>query len=259
MGKKIYLTVIWTVALLAIIFSVGIRFCGWFAFDRFGSGKNSVSNVASGALSDTVTVDEYKNVKVDVGFGEVSFAASKDDTFSVKYDASKEKFVPKIGVSGDTLYISQDDLKLNNFSASGNKLKITVYAPAGYEFGNVIIDCGAGDIDVDNLSAKKLDLDYGAGDVKIKNSSIDTISVDAGAGDVVMMDNAFEKIDVDAGAGDVKISGVGDIDQYDFDIDVGVGDIKVGDNKSHGEFKASGNSGKKISVDCGVGDLEIIQ
>ena len=258
MGKKIYLTVIWTVALLAVVFSVGIRFCGWFAPGKSTSSKN-ITNVASGSLSDTVTVDEYKNLTVEVGFGEVSFASSNDDTFSVQYQTTKEKFVPQIGVSKDTLYILQEDLKFNDFSANSNKLTVTIYTPAGFEFGNVHIESGAGDLDVDNLTAEKLDLDYGAGDIKIKNSAIDAIDVDAGAGDVVMTDNAFEKIDVDAGAGDVKISGVGDIDQYDFDIDVGVGDIKVGDNKSHGEFKASGNSGKKISVDCGVGDLEIIQ
>ncbi len=260
MGKKIYLTIIWSITLLVIIFSVGIRFCGWFSFRKSGSSSNSsVENVATGALSDTVTVDEYKNLKVELGFGEISFATSKDDSYSVQYNANKEKYVPEIGVSGDTLYITQEDLKANSIGVKEMKLTVTVYVPAGFEFDKVHIECGAGDINVEGLLAKKLDLDYGAGDIKVRNSSIDTIDLDAGAGDVVMSDNTFEKIDIDAGAGDVKISGVGDIDQYNLDLDVGVGDIEVGGHKSHGEYKASGSSDKEIIVDCGVGDLDIIQ
>ena len=244
MTKKIYLTIIWSICLLVIIFSCGIRFAGWFTFS---------TNKA--ALSDTVTVKEYDNLKVELGFGDISFATSKDDGFSVEYETSSERYAPQVKVTGDTLYISQK--KIKNLNVTGNKLSVTVYTPKGYKLGNVHIEAGAGNVDVDNISAKKLDMDFGAGDVKVVNSTIPTISVDVGAGDVVFTDNTFEKIDIDAGTGDVKISGVGDIDQYDYDIDMGVGDVKIGGNKFHGEYEVSGTTDKKISVDCGVGDLDV--
>ena len=258
MGKKIYLTIIWIIALLVIIFSVGIRFCGWFSFGKKSSAEG-VTNLAGSSLSDTITVDEYKNLKVELGFGEVSFAASDDDSFSVQYGSSDEDYIPTIGVKGDTLYISQKDKTFNGFGVHDMKLTVIVYAPAGFEYNNVDIECGAGDVDVEKLAAKKLDMDYGAGNVEVRNSTIDEIDLDAGAGDVTISGSTFEKLDIDAGAGDVRISGIGDVDQYDYDLDVGVGDIKLDGNKFHGEYKSSGNAGKEIRVDCGVGDLEIFQ
>lgn len=261
MTKKIYLTIIWSIALLVIVFSCGIRFAGWFSNTgtfRSSSNHTNVEDVGSGALSDTVSVDEFTNVKVSVGACELKFATSNDE-YKVEYSATKEKLVPKIGVKDGTLYVNQDNIKLKDATGTDSlKLTVTIYVPTNTTLENIDLDIGAGDLNLENLSGENFDVDLGAGDFDLKNSTFENISVDCGAGDIFMENNTFDSLDIDAGTGDVKLNCLGDLSQYTFDIDNGVGETRVGGEKVKNEYK-SGSGAKKIDIDLGVGEVNIIQ
>ena len=262
MGKKVYLTIIWIIALLVIIFSVGIRFCGWFTKHGIKSDDGddiSVTDVGSGELSDSIYVDEFSSVKLEVGFGDLKFAESGDDSYYVEYSTNDKKFVPKIGVENGVLVVAQDDMKFKDYiGTSSQKLTVIIYAPAKTEYSKVDIDSGAGDVNIENLTAKVFEIDLGAGDIRIKNSSLDSVDIDNGAGDIFMENNTFVKLDIDEGAGDITLNSIGDLNRYRFDIDCGIGDVKVGGQKVSGEYK-SGNGEKEINIDIGTGNVDIIQ
>lgn len=252
MGKKIYLTIIWFLVLLAMILGIGHHVFGW--------NEKEEETLATGALSDTIEVDAFTSIDVDVA--SVTFALDQSgDSYKVEYTTNKEKYIPSISVKGNTLMIQQPDMKLSDLTGTKNpRLTLTVYVPKDTEFDEISFDVGACDFELSDVTSHTIDFDSGAGDISMKDCVTNTISVDTGAGNTELKNVEFNTLDIDSGAGNVDVSGVGDANEYSYDIDLGVGKLSINGNKLSkigSEYKVEGTTDKKIHVDAGTGNVAI--
>lgn len=252
MGKKIYLTIIWLLVLLAMILGIGEHVFGWF--------EKEEETVTTGALSDSIEVDAFSSIDLDVA--SVTFTLDQSgDSYKVEYSTDKEKYVPAISIKGETLTVKQKDMKLSDLTGTKNhRLNLIVYVPQGTVFNNVNFDVGACDFDLNDVTANTLDFDSGAGDIHLGNCVVNTINVDAGAGNTSLDDVTFKVLDVDSGAGNVSVTGVGDAGEYSFDVDLGVGSLTINGEKYSkigSEYESEGTTDKEIHVDAGTGNVAI--
>ncbi len=250
MGKKIYLTIIWLLVLLAIIVGIGVHVFSWFSFDN---------DEVKGGITETVEVDEFKSIDADLAG--VNFEIDNTtDSYAVEYTVKSESRVPQISVEDSTLIIKEKKNTVNLYGTKNKNLSIVVYIPKDVTLDDIVLDVGACDLDFSNINASKLDVDSGAGDIDLADCSIKEVALDAGAGDVDLENVEFSKLDIDAGAGDVDVSGIGDISEYSFDVSVGMGDLTIGGKKMSGmgrDYKATGSTDKAIVIDNGAGDVDV--
>ncbi len=185
---------------------------------------------------------------------------------------TNNKYIKK-SVRNNVLHITE---KKHNFFKNKNLGKLNIYVPSDYNFRSVDIDSGAGVINIDYLSADKLDFDFGAGKVDIKYINVlDEASIDTGAGKLSIKDGIINDLDLDVGVGESAItakltgdsdisSGVGKLtinvlgssNDYKVLVDKGIGSFKI-DGSDVSDDTVFGNGYNKIDVDSGVGSVSI--
>lgn len=159
---------------------------------------------------------------------------------------------------------------------SQNQSEVVITVPSDYEFLSIVLDAGAGVIDIKTLNTKDLDLDLGAGTVNIDNLNVyNTTEIDGGAGKMTIQSGYLNNLDFDMGVGEsiikAKIEGnseidcgvgrldlniIGTKDDYTLKISKGIGNVLVdGESISNDVSIGIGENGLKI--DGGVGNIEI--
>ncbi|MBE5753440.1 MAG: DUF4097 domain-containing protein [Clostridiales bacterium] len=151
-------------------------------------------------------------------------------------------------------------------------LKISL--PADTVLSLVEIDIGAGSINIQKLTAKKINFDLGAGKVQIDELYVQTSAeIECGAGEFSLEKGEIHNLDMDLGVGKTTLKanvfgnsemncGVGELNVYltkksDYQIDLnkGIGSIKV-NGKECNDFGVGGGV-NKISIDGGVGAINL--
>lgn len=194
-------------------------------------------------------------------------------------------------VEGDSLkvetnnkYISshQDSNKLtvteknkSNFN-SKDKEEVIIYVPKDMIFDKVYISNGAGTINIENITAKDLELEIGAGrlridkittytnteieggagEVTIKNANLSNLDLDVGMGKFTLDASIKGNSNIDAGVGKLNISLLDSKDNYSIYAETGIGSITV-DGYSIKDEHTYGTGINKIDIDGGVGSIDI--
>lgn len=202
---------------------------------------------------------------VDISIGAASLYIKQGEEFKIEIPDFME-----YEISNTKLYIKDPSKRIKNKKAS-----ITVSIPYDELLESLVINGGAGNIEIDTIAANEVIFKLGAGNVKIdKIDAYDKIKVDGGAGDFRIKSGTLANADIDMGIGNFDINaslsgrnsiemGVGnlniklldDIDNYTFDIDKGIGSATInGKSVSKGII---GNGDTLIKIDGGVGNIKI--
>ncbi|MBR1854111.1 MAG: DUF4097 family beta strand repeat protein [Lachnospiraceae bacterium] len=249
MKRNIYLTALYTVTVLVILFSI--------------LGQNGIlpiGQVGSAKLTDTIYFDPngFHSIDMDLSVVELTVQQNFNDNCYITYEASSQKLVPTVEVKDNTLKIGQTKINQNNLKS--NQLKLTLSVPAGKGFNDLDFDLGVGDLKFENLSADKLTLQAGVGELDITDSSFQQANIEAGVGDVTMQNCPVTRLTLQTGVGDVKLSQLGDLAKYDLDITVGLGDLSVDGVKKSGfgkEYRQTGDGTYNYKIESGTGDVKI--
>lgn len=171
--------------------------------------------------------------------------------------------------NGKKLYIKE---KNHNWFRRNND-EIIIYIPEDLEFEKVKIEAGAGNINIEKLSAKKLNFELGAGETTIGNLNIrNECNIEGGAGELTIKSGELNRLDLDMGIGEMNISskliGKADIDSgvgslkiningleedYKVKVDKGLGSMKI-NGKEMSDNQIYGNGDNEIYIDCGIGE-----
>ena len=202
---------------------------------------------------------ELSAAKLQIETGERLTAQSSDSNITVKQDK-------------EVLQIKE---KKHNWFRNGNQSKVVVSIPEDMEFDKVLIHTGAGQVDVDTLTARILDLDLGAGEVKM-NSIVSTekADIDGGTGKLTILSSSFHNLKLDMGIGESEICGqltgdtkvdigigklfldvLGAKSDYTIDADKGIGEFTI-DGENIGDEKV-GNGENNLRIDGGIGQLSL--
>ncbi len=151
-------------------------------------------------------------------------------------------------------------------------LKITLPTDAVLSF--IEIDMGAGAVNIQKLTATKIDFDLGAGKVQIEELYIQTSAeIECGAGEFSLANGEIHNLDIDLGVGKTTLNakiygnsevncGVGELNlslgkksDYQIDLNKGIGSIKVNGKKCN-DFSVGGGI-NKLSIDGGIGAINL--
>lgn len=257
-----YLAVAFAVFIVVSIIS-GIMYGIIFLGNVFNNDESNLENLENLNLSNNnfsildINI-ENSNVLVKEG---TSFKVESND----KYISVKE--------INNKLIIKE---KKHNWFGNRENSDLIIYIPVNYNFDEVSLETGAGKVDIEHLSTKKLDLDLGAGKVNVNNLNVSNqTEIDGGAGEIILKNSNISNLDLDMGVGSITIesqilgnseidSGVG---QVNINLLGNINDYKIKANKGIGKFLISGvnvsdntyygNGSNFIDVDGGVGEINI--
>lgn len=244
------------------------------------SDRSSKNEESSGG--DVVDFDkEFEgivNLNIKNGVGELSIVKGDSDKVRVTATDVSKDFNAAV-ISGNELKVSTKTDFWNIFNWGikvHTKPRITVYLPEGFEARDTVIDAGAGNIRLEDLSSEKLDINAGVGYIKGNGIKTEELDIDGGVGEITLDDVAANTTDIDAGVGSIYIqgtlsgrntidAGVGDIklklngstDDYNIKVNPGVGNIYIDGNK-YGKMSWNNKTAENsIDIDGGVGNISV--
>lgn len=144
---------------------------------------------------------------------------------------------------GDRLEISDNRKGIFSFMHSDtDDTRIYLSVPENVRFRETEIEAGAGDLNITDLNTQDLVMNCGVGEIQFEGSVTGNADIDCGVGSIYMRLAQSEKdfnYDIDCGVGSASIGGMDFLD--------GMGVERSVDN----------GADQMMSVECGVGDIEI--
>lgn len=231
--------------------------------------------------------DEITSIKIELNIANVKI--KRGDTFAIDAKNMNKKTFNSY-VENNVWTIKDDEN--NGFKVFGHaipyfnnddyntKYNVTIYIPDNFSPENLVIEIGAGRVELCDMEADNVDLEMGAGELVankllVKNES----NLEVGAGKIAIKDLTARDVTLDCGVGDIEIKGdirgnssancgMGNIsiklkepeNRYDFSLSCGLGNINInGDNYSFtSDSNLFGSDAEyKFDVECGVGNVEI--
>lgn len=187
-----------------------------------------------------------------------------------KVETYKMPKTTKIEVNNGTLKI-QDTKKIINTQESN----ITIYIPENTQIEEIKLEMGAGVVNINKINSNKIKFSFGAGSVNIKELISKEAKIECGAGQVIIEDTDLTNAKLDSGVGKLvysgymrgnsKIdSGIGEVilnleggsEIYTIEAEKGIGDIKINNNSVSNE-SITGNGENKVSIDGGIGSIQV--
>lgn len=244
------------VLIIGIFGSIASAFAG-ISF-AFGSKK------AIGKIETYNIADDIKTLKIDIKASSIDIVTGDE----VKVE-SNNKYV-KVKNKNGCLSVKEK----YKIIASGAEVKVTL--PKSIMLQSADIDCGAGPVYIENISAQKLVLDLGAGKANIKNVIAEkNAKIDAGAGKLKISDGKLHDLRLDLGVGETDLRAAltgdnnidhgigslflelcGDKESYKVIIDKGIGKATVdGDEVEDGYTTGEGDN--TVKIDGGIGNMRL--
>lgn len=171
------------------------------------------------------------------------------------------------------LYITE---KKHNWFHHNKNNELIIYVPANFIFDGVAIETGAGKLNIETLSTKRLYLDLGAGKAKFSNlivsseaeinggageividySNINNLDLDMGVGKLSLTSKLTGNSKIDSGIGKVDLSLMGSLEDYQITLDKGLGSATI-DGNTMNDDTTYGTGYNKLDIEGGIGSINI--
>lgn len=234
-------------------------------------GIGFVSNIFSFGTSDNLSkVDISDTYKVlDIELESINIIIKNGKRFKIETDSDNISFREV----GEKLLVTE---KKESWLPKKAVDDLIIYVPNNYLYDNILIENGAGRIEVESLKTNNLELELGAGKVNINELFVyDNTDIDGGVGEVVIENGIVNNLDFDMGVGSVLLnleivgdseisSGVGEVtlglvgasNDYSLNVNKGIGKITI----SGEEIKSDtmyGNGLNKLDLNGGIGNINV--
>ena len=161
------------------------------------------------------------------------------------------------------------------FTVTQTDAFVEIYYPVGFEFEDVDIDAGAGELKVFNLTAERLDADLGAGDTYFGDLVVTgKADIDGGVGSLRFSQAEITGLDLDLGVGRFSFHGIlngnndisfgigesyvdfyDDKERYYFDVEKGIGEIEYYGTEDL-NFTRNGQE-TTVKIEGGIGKITV--
>lgn len=230
-------------------------------------GILSFSNISneSKELNDINIGESIENLEIKVSHSNINIKKGENLELKVTEDISV--------IEKDGKLIIKDKNK-NLFNLNSDSIEL--YVPKNYNFENVIIETGAGTLDIEKLSTQKIDLELGAGKTNIDELNVNNqASIESGVGEVIISDGIIKNIEfeigigkttltsklegkneIKAGIGSVDLYLIGDSKNYNINVEKGIGQIKIDDKKMKNN-SSYGTGDSVLELEGGIGSINV--
>lgn len=220
--------------------------------------------------------DEVDSLDIELKAGKLDIYKNDGDNIRVEIVAKNGRVATRMNEK--TLEIEdQTGTFWNN-----PKVTIALYLPedVSFEDFNIEVDAGSVSSDYEVIHAKYATLSVGAGEIVLDELQVEEtceLSVDAGSIELAQLDTGDLSIDTgvgsvctgldlggnllaDCGVGSIELEMSKSVSDYNYKMECGVGDICIGNDQYSGlgqTRKIDNGSSQEISLECGVGSIEI--
>lgn len=215
----------------------------------------------------TVVMDNITSgAKLDIDVMSADINIQQGDSFS--YSVNSEYI--KVESNSNTIKIKEKHHK----KSLPDNCFVTLVIPENQTFSSVDIECGAGDINADNISCKKLSLNLGAGDVNINTLTVlNKAEINAGAGDITVGSGSVSDLRCHIAAGNAELTAellgdsslecatgclevnlLGERDSYTISVDSALGEATVDGKVCGGTI---GNGPNEVEIECAFGEINL--
>lgn len=241
--------------------------------DSFDSGYEiRGGDVRKFCLGETV-----ETLKIEAGGCQFLTLASDDNSFYAEA-AKSGRF--QAYLENGTLYVraAPTSRRLDSWDGWENCV-IKLYVPKDYHYGEVDIELGAGDLEVQGLDADKVSLGVGAGRIIANSLKTESLKLEVGMGQIDMKDVSVKEVKAEIGMGDLQLEGIiegnmdascamGNVDvkitgsQKDFNyrLNGAMGNIDLGSESYTGfalSKKIDNGARKDMQIECNAGNIKI--
>lgn len=208
---------------------------------------------------------DFQNVReldIDVSSLKVEIRSFAGDSIRVCTDQvhpNLEKYI-SMKFNGETLRVKFENIKIwDQFYDDKGILVIEI--PADLKLEEASLSVGAGELLVENINAEELNIEVGAGEVRAEQFTAGELELECGAGEADIRGICRKEAGIECGIGSVSYHIPGKMEEYDYELSCGIGEVRLGDETYSGLGTTQvidNHSGKKISIDCGIGEVEMI-
>lgn len=184
---------------------------------------------------------------------------------------------------GKLVVVYKMDRVVNLPPFGGDETEITLYFPAGLSLEDIVLETGAGSMDMDaaplscarmdveigagkwkaaHLSVSgKLNVEIGAGKAKMKDVTAGSLNIDCGVGSSVYKGRVNGNINVNCGVGNCRFQLANQESDFNYDVSCAVGSVTINGNRlksfaSRKTYKNESALGTAV-LECGLGSIEV--
>lgn len=231
-------------------------------------------DVLSGDVNKYCPGSNIRSLQAEVGGGSFETRISEDG--SVYLEAKNMRKFQGY-VEDGTLYVKATSGTGPSWSQKDRR--VILYLPENYEFDEVDLDMGAGEMTFDCLSAKEVSLEAGAGRIVLNHVNAEKINASVGAGQIELQDMTVGDLDVEVGMGELLADGIinGDVDvecsmgnvqimvlgrkeDFNYQLEGAMGNIDLDGDRFGGfaqERSFDNGAEKDMDVECSMGNITI--
>ncbi|MBO5315833.1 MAG: DUF4097 family beta strand repeat protein [Clostridia bacterium] len=233
-----------------------------------------IAGIIFGIFGVETGVSDMRDYEISESFSDIDLEISaaeikifNGDQFSVKSNI-KDLYV---GVSHGTLNIEEKNKLFKNYN--GAVLEITL--PEGFSFVNAKLEAGAGNVNIERLSAVNLemslgagkvtinelyasgnaDIEGGAGELDIGGGSLCSLNFEMGVGKCTLRTRMVGECDLDMGIGEANVILIGAESEYKISLSAGLGGASYNGREVSNE--TVGNGACRVDIDGGIGKLNV--
>ncbi len=237
MKKKIYLCVLWTVAIIIILLIATNKMNGIHFHVTDGNWNASHKSEREHDSKHAEKIDEslMQFEKISVSSNVMELTVKTGSEFHIYSTYNKQKYMPEFNVKNGTLNVSQNFSK----SSSGNiNCKVEITVPQNAVLKNVDIKNNVGEINLKNFEANEIKAETNVGEINAENLDFNTLKLESNVGEI-------------------SIKTLESLDTYNIAAKTDVGVVSVeGRNLKH-RYEQNNSSKKSIKAAANVGEIRI--
>lgn len=170
---------------------------------------------------------------------------------SLKVDTKNDKI--ETTIDGNKLIITE---KGRHLFDSYDDRDVTLYLPENVVYDQMYISGGAGNIKIDTLLAKKLEMSLGVGGTEITVLEAEKADISTGIGDTKIDSLEVKDAKISAGIGKTTVGLKSKAEDYSIEVSKGIGSITL-NGSSVSDDDTIGSGARKLDISGGIGSIEI--
>lgn len=253
-SKIILIVALCLVGVGVAVFGIGVALGGKPAFAVNYDNHTTSTNASFNKAQEQVSA--FKSLKIDVSAADVTVAYGDDYGISYGFYDDQEL---KMETQDDTFVVTSKNE--NGFFGvdfrweESQYVKITV--PQDTKLEDVYIHTSAGDIELSDVTCKKLDAKSSAGDITLTGNRIESGKITSSAGDIQFTDLDTDDLEIHASAGNAEGNLAEALDQYNLDLKTSAGEITVDHTNQGNKYTTTADGNKTLKVKLSAGDVEL--
>lgn len=210
-------TKIWGITALTLcitggmIYAVGSAAGGKEAMQKFSPHRFTYSQ-------EKQKLDTSSKLQIDFTNMDLQIQPSKDENWYLSYtiDSTKKNNPLSMETENDTLHLSEKNAEATMYYEEGNLFGISkrvsynsvacLYVPKGQPLDTCIIRLGRGDLLVDGVNTKQMEIHMEEGDADIQTSQTEDFSISMEEGDLSTSNALWKTADILTAVGDISLS-----------------------------------------------------